>query len=478
MNYLQYLRVIWARRWLVFWSFLIVAGMGVALSLTMLPKRYSSEVTLVFDSKPDPTNTNTGWQPGPDIATQLEIIRSERVAERAVKLLELDKDERARELWQTATEGKMPFESFHGGLLQKSMTAEPARASNLVTIAVSTDSPRMAAQAANAIAQAYLDVSVELRVAPARQYAIWFEQQSSVLRADLERAQARLSKFQQERRIVGQDNQVDDELARLNVLTAQLAAAQADRADSSGRLANSGTDSSIDVQSSPVVAGLRSELARAEARLSEISGIVGTNHPQRIGLESQIAELRRQIAAESRRVSGGTAAINRAQAAKVGELQALVEQQRAKVLAMRGSRDEIAVLIKDVENAQRAYESARTRMSELSLQGANQQASARVLSPAVEPLTPRSKVPAGIAASIIAGLAAGIALAIFFEALDPRVRGIEDLGSVDGVPVIGVLKSKDAKEPAYRRFALGAPYERKLLPLAGGGTGGPPGGSA
>jgi chain length determinant protein EpsF len=472
MNYFQHLRVIWARRWLVFWSFLIVAGLGIAASLTLLPQKYTSEVTLVFDSKTDPT-TAQGWQPGPDINTQLEILRSERVAERAVKLLELDKDPAARDLWQLATEGKTTFEAFHAAQLQKAMTAEPARASSMVLITFSGDTAAFAAKAANAMAQAYLDVSVELRVAPARQYAVWFEQQSTVLRTDLERAQARLSKFQQERRIVGQDDKVDEEISRLNILTAQLAAAQAERAEAAGRLASSGQDSSLDVQASPVVAGLKSELARAEARLSEISNIVGTSHPQRIGLESQIAELRRQIATESRRVSGGTASATRAQFAKVAELQSLVDQQRARVLSLRGSRDELAVLMKDVENAQRAYESARTRMSELSLQSANQQASARVLSPAVEALTPKSKVPAGIAGSVLAGIIVGFALAVFFEALDPRVRGIEDLAQVEGVPVIGVLQTGDAKVPSYRRFALGAPYsDKKLLPMAGGAAAG------
>jgi chain length determinant protein EpsF len=473
MNYFQHLRVIWARRWLVFWSFLIVSALGITASLMMLPQRYTAEVTLVFDSKTDPTSAQ-GWQPGPDMSTQLEILRSERVAERAVKLLELEKDPEAQALWQRATEGKTKFEAFHAMLLNRSMTAEPARASSLILISMQADTAAMAAKAANAMAQAYLDVSVELRVAPARQYAVWFEQQSAVLRADLERAQSRLSKFQQERRIVGQDDRVDEEISKLNMLTAQLSAAQAERAEAAGRLASSGSDTSVDVQSSPVVAGLKSELARAEARLSEISNIVGTNHPQRIGLESQIAELRRQIAAESRRVSGGTASATRAQAAKVNELQSMVDQQRARVLSMRGSRDELNVLLKDVENAQRAYESARTRMSELSLQSANQQASARVLSPAVEPLAPKSKVPAGIAGSILAGIIVGFALAVFFEALDPRVRGIEDLAGVDGVPVIGVLQTGDAKVPSYRRFALGAPYERKLLPLNGstGGTAG------
>ncbi len=466
MNYFQQLRVVWARRWLVFWSFLIVAGLGIAASVMLLPQKYVSDVTLVFDSKTDPT-TRDGWQPGVDIGTQLEILKSERVAERAVKLLELDKDPQAKELWQKQTEGKRTFEAFHATRLLRSMTAEPARASSMAQITFAADTAEMAAKGANAMAQAYLDTSVELRVAPARQYAVWFDQQAATLRADLERAQARLSKFQQERRIVGQDDKVDEEISRLNILTAQLAAAQAERAEAAGRLASSGQDSSLDVQASPVVAGLKSELARSEAKLSEISNIVGSNHPQRIGLESQIAELRRQIASESRRVSGGTASATRAQGAKVAELQSMVDQQRARVLSLRGSRDEINVLIKDVENAQRAYESARTRMSELALQSANQQASARVLSPAVEPIAPKSRVPAGIAASILAGIIVGFALAVFFEALDPRVRGIEDLAAVEGVPVIGVLQTGDAKVPSYRRFALGAPYEKKLLPMSG-----------
>lgn len=468
MNHVQYLRVLSARRWLVLWSFLLVAAAGIAASLLFLPQKYQSEVTLVFDNKPDPTATSQGWQPsGPDINTQLEILRSERVAQRAVKLLELEKDPEAQELWRRATEGKTGFETFHGRLLQKNMTVEPARASSLITLSYQADTAKTAALVANAIAQAYLDVSVELRVTPARQYAAWFEQQASALRADLEKAQARLSKFQQERRIVGSEDRFDDELSKLNVLTAQLATAQAERAQAAATAANSGTDSSTDALNSPVVTGLKAELARAEARLSELNNIYGSNHPQRQAAESQVAELRRQIATESRRVSGGTAATSRAQAAKVAELSQLVEQQRARVLSMRGSRDEINVLLKDVENAQRAYETARSRLNELALQSANQQASARVLSPAVEPLSPRSRVPAGIAASILAALVASVGLALFFEALDPRVRGVDDLAGVDGVPVIGVLQTGDAKTPSYRRFALGAPYERKLLPMGG-----------
>ena len=47
-----------------------------------------------------------------------------------------------------------------------------------------------------------MDVSVDLRVAPARQSATFLEEQTKSLRANLEQAQATLSKFQQAKGIV------------------------------------------------------------------------------------------------------------------------------------------------------------------------------------------------------------------------------------------------------------------------------------
>jgi chain length determinant protein EpsF len=472
MNYFQYLRIIWARRWLVAITFLVFASLGIGAAVLLVKPRFVAEATLVFDNKPDPTTPNGGWAPQVDIGTQIDIMQSPRVAERAVAIAGLDKDPDILKAWKERGEGKVSIEKFASGAMIDGLKVEPSRTSNLVTLVFSADSAKAAADGANALAQAYLDVSVDLRVAPARQYAKWFEEQSAVLRADLERAQQRLSKFQQDRKIVGQDEKIDEEIARLNILTGQLAEAQAQRADAASRGAFSGGEFSADVQQSPVVASLRAELARLEARLSEISNVVGTNHPQRIGLESQIQETRRQITAEMRRVSGGTAANERAQARKVAELQSLVDQQRSKVLNMRGARDEISVLIKDVENAQRAYETARTRMSELALQSANQQAQARILTPAIEPQFPRTKRPAAMVASVLAAAVAGLVLAVFLEALDPKVRGIEDLAAVDNVPVIGVLQAANARAPAYRRFAIGGPLAspKRLLGVSSPGT--------
>src|SRR2546430_11466751 len=54
--------------------------------------------------------------------------------------------------------------------------------------------PRWAAAIANAYAKAYVDTMLELRVAPTRKAAAWFDEQLKGLRANLEDAQAKLDR--------------------------------------------------------------------------------------------------------------------------------------------------------------------------------------------------------------------------------------------------------------------------------------------
>jgi uncharacterized protein involved in exopolysaccharide biosynthesis len=139
----------------------------------------------------------------------------------------------------------------------------------------------------------------------------------------------------------------------------------------------------------------------------------------------------------------------------VAELQTLVDAQKKKLLSMRSDRDQIAVYQRDVDAAQRAYDAVIQRFGVTTLEGQNNQANTRLLSPAIEPLEPsRPKIPLGIAASILGGLAAGILAALGMELLDRRVRSPQDLIVVSGVPVIGVLRPQGSKRPVFRRLLM------------------------
>ena len=452
----QYLRILWARKWLVLGLFVLVAAAGVAITLTM-PRQYTAQTSLVVDIRIDPAlGALAPALASPSyMQTQIEILKSERVASRAVKILGVERSAAAVAQWRDATKAKIPLERYFADVLDRGLSVEPSRGSNIINLTFSAPDPVFAQAAANAFAQAYMDVSVELRIAPARQSQTFLEEQTKSLRANLEAAQSKLSKFQQSKGIVVSDERLDQETARYNTLLTQLAMAQAERIEVETRQRNTGSETSPDVMGSPAVLNLKSQIANAETKLTEISSIVGKNHPQRQQLEAQIGELKRQLAAETRRVAGGSSTLSRGSSQKVNELQIMVDMQKKQVLAMRSDRDQIAVFQRDVDAAQRAYDSVIQRLGVTSLEGLNNQANTRLLSPAIEPLEPsRPRIPLGIAASILGGLAAGILAALGMEMLDRRVRVPQDLIVVSGVPVIGVLRPAGSKQPTFRRLLM------------------------
>ena len=466
MTLAQYLRIVWARKWLFLSLFVIVAAVGIAFTLNQR-KVYTAETSLIVEMRLDPAlGALAPALAAPSyMATQIEILRSERVASRAVKLLGVERSATAVAEWREATQAKIPLERYFADVLSRGLFVEPARGSNLINVSYSAPDPLFAQAAANAFAQAYMDVSVDLRVAPARQSASFLDEQTKTLRANLEQAQTRLSKFQQSKGIVVTDERLDQENARYNALIGQLASAQAERVETAARQRNTGGETSPDVLQSGAVQGLKSQLVTAQTRLTEVSNIVGRNHPSRVQLESQIKELSEQLVAETRRVAGGTSALNRGSGQKVGELQSMVDQQKKQVLALRSDRDQISVYARDVEAAQRAYDAVAQRLSQLNLEGQNNQANTRLLSPAVEPLKPsRQKTLVGIVGSILGGLILGTLAALGLELINRRVRAPEDLLVVPGVPVIGVLRPANSKKPVFRRLLLsGASPTRPLL---------------
>jgi chain length determinant protein EpsF len=471
MSIKQILRIVWARKWLVLTLLVLISLVGTGVTL-LLPKQYTAESAMIIEMRIDPVlgAIAPGLAAPGYMATQVDVLKSERVAARVVKMLGVERSPSAVAQWRDETNAKIPLERYFANLLQRGLNVEPSRGSNVINVSFSAQDPIFAQAAANAFVQAYMDISVELRVAPARQSAAFLDEQTKVLRNNLETAQARLSKFQQERGIVVSDERFDQENARYQALTMQLSAAQGERVEAETRLRNSGAPSSPDILFNPAVQGLKSQLATAETKMKEMSAIWGRNHPSRIQLEAQIGELKQQIGQESRLVSGGTSTLSRSSGQKVAELQSQIDEQKKKLQTLRADRDLEAVFKRDVDTAQRAYEGISSRVGQFTLESQNNQANTRLLSPAVEPLEPsRPRVAVGIIGSIAGGLVLGMLAALGWEMVDRRVRDPEDMLVMAGVPVIGVLRPEGSKRPVFRKLLQIGPMTppRPLLTTSG-----------
>src|SRR5205814_2250747 len=150
--------------------------------------------------------------------------------------------------------------------------------------------PAFAAAVANAFAQAYIEASIELRTDPARQYARWFGEQDKALRENLEKAQARLSEHQQTYGIVASDERLDSEVTKLNDLSAQLTVIQGQAAEARSKQRSGSASSTLpEVVQNPLIQTLKTDIARQAAKLQEVAGNLGKNHPQYQRMESELA---------------------------------------------------------------------------------------------------------------------------------------------------------------------------------------------
>ncbi|WP_323001179.1 chain length determinant protein EpsF [Denitromonas sp.] len=456
MSFQQFLLILRARFWIVLGTLLVVVGTTLAVSL-ILPKQYTAETALVVDAKSaDPLLG--GLLPAQMIpgymATQVDIILSDRVAQRVVSLLKMDQAPAVQEQWREETDGEGSIKVWLAELLKKKLDVKPSRESNVITIGYQGADPGFAAGVANAFAQAYIDVSLELKVEPARQYAKWFDGQTNSLRADLESAQKKLSEYQQARGIIATDERLDVETARLAELSTQLSMAQAQRVDSRSRQAQGGSaDSLPEVMQNSLIQSLKSDLSRQEATRTQMAGRLGANHPELARIDAEIASLRERIATETRRVVSSLGTTNRVNVQRVSEIEAALDAQKQKILDLKAERDQIAVFQRDVENAQRAYDLVTQRLAQTSLESQTQQTNVVVLSPAVAPLKPSSpKVLLNTALAVFLGMLLGVGAALLLELMDQRVRGEEDLTLLDGVPLLGTIPAT-GKSGAFRPAA-------------------------
>lgn len=444
----------------------ILCMVGGMSANELIPRRYVAETVVMVDTRsPDPVAAlfSPGGGGGSSLATQVDIVKSDRVGRKVVRMLRLDDDPNVRQLWQAATGGKGKLEDWMSGLLRKGVAVNAARdGSSMLTISYQAGDPVFVAAVANAFAQAYIEASVELKVEPARQYSQWFGDQAKALRENVEKAQAQLSEFQREKGIVATDDSLDNEHAKLRELAARLTAIQAEIRDAQSKQRAGATDarSMPEVAQNPAVASIRGSINQLEVKMKEAESNLGVRHPQYLRMASELAELRNRLDEETRLATSGFSSSRTVGISREAELKAAIDAQTKKILTMKKERDEIAVLQRDVETAKRAYEAVTARLTQTNLESQATRTNIYVLNPAIEPVEPSFPMPRSKALliTLIAGILLAAAAVVGLEFLDRRIRTTNDLADMLQLPVLAEIgPSRPPRRLPFFRAAKALP---------------------
>jgi chain length determinant protein EpsF len=381
------------------------------------------------------------------IFTQMELIASGKVAHKVVRDLKLASQPGVREEWEKDTGGVGTIEEWLATNLLEKLKVDSG-ASNILIVKYSANDAKKASDIANAFAKAYLDVALELRTEPSREAGQWFDEQVKSLRADVTSAQSKLSSYQKERGVIGGDERMDVEYTRVAELSAELGRQKAATMDAQTRYQQAqdliaggiSLEAFPEVLSNGYIITVKSALQAAEARLQEQGEVLGPNHPTYQRTAAEVQSLRERLKSEATKVVTGLGNAVQQSSKRVEELQTALKDQQDRIMKARESRVDMAVLSRDLDNAQRAYDGALSRAIAVKVDSKVRQTNLAMLTPAVEPLKPAvPKLGLISALSVVIGFLLAAGMVYVLEVLDRRVRSRSDLESRLAVPSLGIL---------------------------------------
>lgn len=427
--------------------------------------------------------------------TQFELLRSRQIAERVVKRLGLE--DRPGFLPPASAPGWLQaLQDSTWGRLKAMLPAQvgdpspaaeqtsptqaaiakvrdglevtPVRGSQLTYIHFEHPDPRLAADVANAVAQAYIEGALEARLEMTQQAASWITERLAGLRESLEKSEAALQSFRDKNSLVSvQGNVLGATASALEQTTVQLVEARREqsrlatlyrqaaalRSEPTGRL-----ESTPAVLQHPLIQSLKQEEARSLGRVSELSERYGGKHPSLVQARSELAQVRAQLAREVGKVVDGIEQEYRAATANVAQIEAELGRRRADVQQINRKQYELSTLEREVETNRQLYDMFLTRFKETDASEDLRTVNARVVDAAVVPDAP-SKPRKGlivVLAGLLAGLA-GVALAFIIDRLNDVLQGTADVEGKLALPVIGLVPRVSRAE----RAALGTLVLRK-----------------
>ncbi len=456
LHFLDYWRVIRARKEVILAVMLLVVVTGTAFTLT-LPKKYRADARIsvredVMDVDVFERQFQSGYNPF-FLRTQYEIIQSRQILYQVINNLNL------QQVWgeQLNEDGTPLTREEAYNILSSSIRVDQYRDTSLISIQVYRENPDEAARIANEIAAVYRDQRLSAKRREVKR-AI------EVLQNELQKQQERVDQAEQEVERIRKEQNISmisqgsgfgpgfrADKMRLQQLEADRIAARVDMLVRKARYdqlaALSGDElmnaSSYIVQDEALIA-IRRQLIDSEVALKVMLENYGVNHPEVKRLQAGVDELKTKLTDALNGLKKGLQADYEVAQSKYNALESELESQRKKDID--SEREQYLPFDRAEREAQVQREilnALRARVAQQGIEVEVPRTPVEVVDPAEPPIRPVSpNLLLNILLSLIIGLAAGVGLAYFIEYLDTSVKTVDDVEHYLSLPVLGVIPQK------------------------------------
>ena len=449
-------------------------GIGVGVALTQTPMYRASTSIEIEDTKennlaakilnPQPDSTVT--DPLTDIQTQIKILQSQSLIDRALtkanisSLADLNRRPAENSVWPKI----FPLSAAAGtrdGLIEKvakNLKATAVNQTRIVEVTYEAADPVFAARFANLLTSEFMEQNLQARGQMNRKTSDWLVNQLDDIRKTLQHSEDALQAYARKEGLIytGDKQNVSEE--KLRELQTGLLKVQEERVEKQARfeVARQATPDSIpEALNDSNVRAMESNITDLQKQEADMSITFKPDYSKAKRLHAEIESV--EAAIEKKRTLIVSRLDNELQESQRREqlLAAAYAKQTRLVTDDSEKSIQYDMLKHEVDTNRQIYQTMLQRVKESSIAAALKAANVRVIDPAKAPLHPyKPNLPVNAAAGLLCGLMLGVTGIVLRSKADGTVREPGDAGMLLGIPELGVIPSADPRTRISRALGL------------------------
>jgi succinoglycan biosynthesis transport protein ExoP len=459
----EYARIFWERKWITITILVIVVTQAAIWNYRAVPiyeatarVLVSSETLKILNMQDVLVRESSNLD---YLNTQVTILQSRSLAEQAAKTLALDKN-------PDFLPGAGP-DADVAGVLRDCLNIQQVRSTRLIDITAAHPNPKVAALIADGVAQEFIKQNLERKMAATVEAVRWLGEQSTDLRAKLEKSEAAVQEFREKMKTVAVEENQSLVLDKLKGLNSALTEANRERwsAETTWNQVKELLDAKQDPSSIPAVAAdaevsaLRVQLTQKQIAISVLRERYKDKYP------AMVAALKEQEEIEGKLKKACAVAAENLQAAcvmakaKETDLQRAVADQEKQALELARNLMAYNTLKRNADTDRQLYDSLMTRMKEAGVTGKLETNNIRMVDSACVPDSPsRPDKKRNLLYAIIFGLLGGLGLSYVAHLYDDKIKSYSDIETYLGLPLLCEVPRIEAKGEAKKgTILLGEP---------------------
>jgi polysaccharide biosynthesis transport protein len=433
-----------------------------------------------------------------DLQTQANILQSEGLALKVIKVLNLERNEDFKGHFNPVgwvvglVSPHGPTDPVNASLedspgrrgsvikaFQANLKVKVTAGTRLLEVSYTNRNPKVAAAVVNQLVQALIDYTFQTKFNATNQVSHWLEGQLGDLRKQSEQLQSRVVALQQGSGIFGiggtdpQGKPViySPALDRLQQSTAQLSQAQMNRVlkASVAQVVKTGNAELISqlsgtslanssgqgvTTSLALIQNLRLQEATLQAQIEQDSSQFGASYPKLVEEKASMKGIQRSLQDEITRTAERSQ--NDLEVATKAEQGALAAYKSDRIAAekLNDKSIEYAILSKEADQSQELYQDLLKRLKEAGILEGLHSSNVTVVDAATTPARPsKPQVPLYLALGIGLGIFLGCCAALLVDAIDNKIQGAEEIDALQ-IPLLGIAPQMEMRKNGPRGILL------------------------